>query len=144
MAWPPLQARPFAVPACATMSCASLRVFLPCFPVFVFSSTAVQPLQPLQPQPRKAFMTLNAIANQLVQPETILMHKVSNAFTTGMVTLQAELEKSLAALASDPTNPVTLAQYQANISTVTLYRNAQSNTVKVLKDIDMNTIRNFV
>lgn len=89
-------------------------------------------------------MAINPYANQLASPETVLMHKVSNVFTSGMVTLQAELEKSLAALASDPTNPVTLAQYQANISAATLYRNAQSNTVKVLKDTDMNTIRNFV
>jgi type III secretion protein F len=89
-------------------------------------------------------MNINPVASQIAQPDSIHMHRISNAFTNGMVTLQAELEKSLAALASDPTNPVTLAQYQANISTVTLYRNAQSNTVKVLKDIDMNTIRNFV
>jgi type III secretion protein F len=89
-------------------------------------------------------MAINPYANQSVKPETILMHAVSNVFTSGMATLQAELEKSLNALAADPTNPVTLAQYQANISTATLYRNAQSNTVKVLKDTDMNTIRNFV
>ncbi|CAB3798879.1 EscF/YscF/HrpA family type III secretion system needle major subunit [Pararobbsia alpina] len=89
-------------------------------------------------------MAINPYANQLVQPEAIHMHRVSNTFTSGMVKLQDELEKSLAALAADPTNPVTLAQYQANISTATLYRNAQSNTIKVLKDTDMNTIRNFV
>jgi type III secretion protein F len=89
-------------------------------------------------------MAVNPYANQVALPETVLMHKVSNVFTNGMVSLQNELEKSLAALASDPTNPVTLAQYQANISAVTLYRHAQSNTIKVIKDTDMNTIRNFV
>jgi type III secretion protein F len=89
-------------------------------------------------------MSINPSANQVAAPDTVHINRVSNVFTTGVVTLQNELEKTLAALAKDPSNPVTLAQYQAQVSAVTLYRNAQSNTVKLLKDTDMNTIRNFV
>ncbi|EHP4696095.1 type III secretion system needle filament protein MxiH, partial [Shigella flexneri] len=36
-----------------------------------------------------------------------------------------------------------LAEYQSKLSEYTLYRNAQSNTVKVIKDVDAAIIQNF-
>ena len=89
-------------------------------------------------------MSVNPVASQPVSPANIYLHDVSNSFTSGMVTLQEQLDKLLAQVSADPTNPVLLAQYQAAVSTTTLYRNLQSNTIKVIKDTDMNTVRNLI
>ncbi|MGL4604468.1 MAG: type III secretion system needle filament subunit SctF, partial [Iodobacter sp.] len=43
----------------------------------------------------------------------------------------------------NPGDPKNLAAYQAVLSEYNLYRNAQSNVVKVYKDIDAAIIQNF-
>ncbi len=80
--------------------------------------------------------------NRTAQPDHIYINHISNKFADGVVGLEAELEKSLNALAADPSNPVTLAQYQAQLAGYTLYRTAQSETVKKLEQIDMAIARN--
>ncbi|WP_019101639.1 type III secretion system needle complex protein, partial [Chromobacterium haemolyticum] len=50
---------------------------------------------------------------------------------------------ALKKLNGNPSNPQLLADYQSKLSEYNLYRNAQSNTVKVFKDIDAAIIQNF-
>ncbi|ANI31742.1 type III secretion system needle complex proteinPrgI [Yersinia entomophaga] len=67
----------------------------------------------------------------------------SASFDTGVTSLNEELEKALASLKGDPSDPMLLAQYQSRLSEYTLYRNAQSNVVKVYKDVGSAIITNF-
>lgn len=68
---------------------------------------------------------------------------LSSTFDTGTAVIQSELETALNALSANPSDPQVLAQYQSRLSEYNLYRNAQSNTVKVFKDIDAAIIQNF-
>lgn len=67
----------------------------------------------------------------------------SSTFDNGVTKLNSELELALAELAQDPSNPELLALYQSRLSEYTLYRNAQSNVVKVYKDVGAAIITNF-
>ncbi|QZN94796.1 type III secretion system needle complex protein [Symbiopectobacterium purcellii] len=67
----------------------------------------------------------------------------SSTFDNGVVELNSELELALKELAADPSNPELLATYQSRLSEYTLYRNAQSNVVKVYKDVGSAIITNF-
>lgn len=67
----------------------------------------------------------------------------SKAFDDGVVQLNKELDQTLDELTNDPSNPQLLAQYQSKLSEYTLYRNAQSNVVKVYKDVSAAIITNF-
>ncbi|EPY9093289.1 type III secretion system needle complex protein [Shigella dysenteriae] len=71
------------------------------------------------------------------------LSSLSETFDDGTQTLQDELTSALGALAKNPSNPQLLAEYQSKLSEYTLYRNAQSNTVKVIKDVDAAIIQNF-
>ncbi|EFG6401603.1 type III secretion system needle complex protein [Escherichia coli] len=71
------------------------------------------------------------------------LSSLSETFDDGTQTLQVELTSALDALARNPSNPQLLAEYQSKLSEYTLYRNAQSNTVKVIKDVDAAIIQNF-
>ncbi|CAM3853858.1 type III secretion system needle complex protein [Serratia silvae] len=64
-------------------------------------------------------------------------------FDEGVTELNKLLDKTLDDLVSDPSNPQLLAQYQSKLSEYTLYRNAQSNVVKVYKDVASAIITNF-
>ncbi|OQS32692.1 EscF/YscF/HrpA family type III secretion system needle major subunit [Chromobacterium haemolyticum] len=68
---------------------------------------------------------------------------MSKEFDTGTSKLQTELTDALKKLNGNPSNPQLLADYQSKLSEYNLYRNAQSNTVKVFKDIDAAIIQNF-
>ncbi|WP_420361563.1 type III secretion system needle complex protein [Chromobacterium haemolyticum] len=68
---------------------------------------------------------------------------MSKEFDTGTSKLQTELTTALDKLNGNPSNPQLLADYQSKLSEYNLYRNAQSNTVKVFKDIDAAIIQNF-
>lgn len=68
---------------------------------------------------------------------------VSNKFDTGVQNLQQQVDDALTSLAQKPSDPQLLAAYQSKLSEYNLYRNAQSNTVKVFKDIDAAIIQNF-
>lgn len=71
------------------------------------------------------------------------LSSLSETFDDGTQTLQRQLTSALNALAENPSNPQLLAEYQSKLSEYTLYRNAQSNTVKVIKDVDAAIIQNF-
>ncbi|BBG61914.1 type III secretion system needle complex protein [Providencia rustigianii] len=68
---------------------------------------------------------------------------VSRTFDTGVNDLQHQIDEALKNLSEKPSDPALLAQYQSKLSEYNLYRNAQSNTVKVFKDIDAAIIQNF-
>ncbi|CAG9435562.1 type III secretion system needle complex protein [Providencia alcalifaciens] len=68
---------------------------------------------------------------------------VSLTFDQGVKDLQGQIDEALKNLAARPSDPALLAQYQSKLSEYNLYRNAQSNTVKVFKDIDAAIIQNF-
>ncbi|WP_279205340.1 type III secretion system needle complex protein [Obesumbacterium proteus] len=68
---------------------------------------------------------------------------VSNQFDTGVQNLQQQVDDALVNLSQKPSDPQLLATYQSKLSEYNLYRNAQSNTVKVFKDIDAAIIQNF-
>ncbi|HHR5887227.1 TPA: type III secretion system needle complex protein [Providencia alcalifaciens] len=68
---------------------------------------------------------------------------VSRTFDTGVNDLQKQVDEALDELSKKPSDPALLAQYQSKLSEYNLYRNAQSNTVKVFKDIDAAIIQNF-
>lgn len=68
---------------------------------------------------------------------------VSKQFDTGVNDLQTQITTALNDLSAKPSDPELLAKYQSKLSEYNLYRNAQSNTVKVFKDIDAAIIQNF-
>ena len=68
---------------------------------------------------------------------------ISNTFDTGVSDLQSQVTESLDKLSKSPSDPALLAAYQSKLSEYNLYRNAQSNTVKVYKDIGAAIIQNF-
>ncbi|WP_395490294.1 type III secretion system needle complex protein [Cedecea davisae] len=67
----------------------------------------------------------------------------SHTFDEGVTELNTELGDTLKKLTEDPSNPQLLAEYQSRLSEYTLYRNAQSNVVKVYKDVASAIITNF-
>jgi type III secretion protein F len=68
---------------------------------------------------------------------------LSGQFDAGVTELQTALDAALKTLQENPGKPENLAAYQAALSEYNLYRNAQSNVVKVYKDIDAAIIQNF-
>lgn len=68
---------------------------------------------------------------------------ISKKFDTGVQNLQSQVDDALTNLTQKPSDPQLLATYQSKLSEYNLYRNAQSNTVKVFKDIDAAIIQNF-
>lgn len=67
----------------------------------------------------------------------------SNGFDAGVTKLNAELQTALSEMNKNPSDPEYLAKYQSRLSEYTLYRNAQSNVVKVYKDVAAAIITNF-
>ena len=68
---------------------------------------------------------------------------ISKQFDQGVDDLNQQVEKALEVLATNPSDPKFLAEYQSALSEYTLYRNAQSNVVKAYKDLDSAIIQNF-
>lgn len=68
---------------------------------------------------------------------------LSNTFETGAEDMMTDLKTAEAELAKDPSNPAVLANYQAKLQEYTLFRNAQTSTVKAYKDIGAAIIQNF-
>lgn len=71
------------------------------------------------------------------------LDEVSGAFETGATDMMTELNAAEAALEKDPSDPAVLANYQAKLQEYTLFRNAQTSTVKAYKDIGAAIIQNF-
>lgn len=65
----------------------------------------------------------------------------AEAFEKGATTLKDALDKALLALKDDASDPGKLAAYQTAFSSYTVFRNAQTNTIKGFKDIDMAIIQ---
>ncbi|QIU92567.1 type III secretion system needle complex protein [Yokenella regensburgei] len=78
-----------------------------------------------------------------VSPWSGYLDNISKTFDTGVNNLHQDIEELLIELSKKPSDPALLAQYQSKLSEYNLYRNAQSNTVKVFKDIDAAIIQNF-
>ncbi|BAE73833.1 Yop proteins translocation protein F [Sodalis glossinidius str. 'morsitans'] len=68
---------------------------------------------------------------------------IAKDFDTGAQTMMEQLETARKALSDAPDNPSVLAEFQAKLSEYTLFRNAQSSTVKTFKDIGAAIIQNF-
>jgi len=69
--------------------------------------------------------------------------ELSSSFDKGVQDLRTRLKDAETALATSPSDPTSLAQYQAAMSEYNLYRNAQTSAVKAMKDIDSAIISNF-
>ncbi|WP_434571428.1 type III secretion system needle filament subunit SctF [Pseudomonas sp. Z3-6] len=65
----------------------------------------------------------------------------ANAFEQGAKKLKEALDEALEKLHNDASNPGLLAAYQTAFSSYTVFRNAQTNTIKGFKDIDMAIIQ---
>ncbi|MGJ1034419.1 type III secretion system needle complex protein [Escherichia coli] len=68
---------------------------------------------------------------------------ISKQFDQGVDDLNQQVEKALEDLATNPSDPKFLAEYQSALAEYILYRNAQSNVVKAYKDLDSAIIQNF-
>ncbi|KML41974.1 hypothetical protein VL15_37920 [Burkholderia cepacia] len=68
---------------------------------------------------------------------------LSEDFDNGVSSMETSLSTALSNLEADPSNPMYLAAYQSDLSEYTLFRNAQSNSVKVIKDTDSSIISNM-
>ena len=68
---------------------------------------------------------------------------VSVAFENGAADMMKQLQDAQTALEADPSDPAVLANYQAKLQEYTLFRNAQTSTVKAYKDIGAAIIQNF-
>ncbi|SFN66216.1 type III secretion system major needle protein, YscF/MxiH/PrgI family [Izhakiella capsodis] len=68
---------------------------------------------------------------------------VSANFETGAVTMMGNLKSALTDMENDPSDPTKLAKYQACLQEYTLFRNAQSSTIKAYSSIGATIIQNF-
>jgi type III secretion protein F len=75
--------------------------------------------------------------------EPWFLETLSQGFEGGATTLKTALDQAQKKLNGDPSSPSLLADYQAKMSEYTLFRNAQSTTVKAYKDIAAAIIQNF-
>ncbi|MDH2895825.1 MULTISPECIES: type III secretion system needle filament subunit SctF [Rahnella] len=71
------------------------------------------------------------------------LDEVSAGFEAGAKSMMEELKTAEAALKNDPSDPAVLANYQSKLQQYTLFRNAQTSTVKAYKDIGAAIIQNF-
>lgn len=75
--------------------------------------------------------------------DTGYITKESADMIRGVAESKAQLEKIKAQLKENPSDPSVLAAYQAALSEYNLFRNAQSNMVKAIKDVGSSIITNF-
>lgn len=68
---------------------------------------------------------------------------LGGAFDDGEAKMLAQLQVAYNQLAGDDSNPAALAYFQQYLSEYNLYRNAQSSTVKAMKDTDSSIVSNF-
>lgn len=71
------------------------------------------------------------------------LSKLSLAFDSGSSSMMTELQSALKKLESDPSNPSVLANYQAKLQEYTLFRSAQSSTIKAYSSICKDIIQKF-
>lgn len=78
-----------------------------------------------------------------VNDNNYYLDQVSAGFEAGANSMIEELKTAEAELQADPSDPAVLANYQSKLQQYTLFRNAQTSTVKVYKDIGAAIIQNF-
>lgn len=83
------------------------------------------------------------MSNPISPTKNGFLTDVSGGFETGAQNMMTELNKAEQELKEDPSNPAFLAFYQAKLQEYTLFRNAQTSTVKAYKDIGAAIIQNF-
>ncbi|PKC36085.1 type III secretion system needle complex protein PrgI [Pantoea ananatis 15320] len=71
------------------------------------------------------------------------LDQVSAGFEAGAEDMKKKLDEAEEALKHDPSKPAILADYQSKLQQYTLFRNAQTSTVKAYKDIGAAIIQNF-
>lgn len=69
--------------------------------------------------------------------------KVDDYFQEPVKNQSDALKVALEALKADTSNAVTLADYQAKLAEYNITRNAQSTSIKVVKDLAMSIIGNM-
>lgn len=84
-----------------------------------------------------------AETNLTVDDNGYYLDGVSAGFEAGAETMMKQLKEAQDKMQSDPSDPSTLAAYQSKLQQYTLFRNAQTSTVKVYKDIGAAIIQNF-
>lgn len=83
------------------------------------------------------------MAASLVETDVSSISKVDQYFHKPVKTQSNELLKALEALKSDTSNAAALAEYQAKLAEYNITRNAQSTSIKVIKDLAMSIIGNM-
>lgn len=83
------------------------------------------------------------MAASLVETDVSSISKVDQYFHKPVKTQSNELSKALEALKADTSNAAALAEYQAKLAEYNITRNAQSTSIKVIKDLAMSIIGNM-
>ncbi|BDR99257.1 TPA: type III secretion system needle filament subunit SctF [Proteus mirabilis] len=83
------------------------------------------------------------MAASLVQTDVSSINKVDQYFHKPVRTQSNNLSKALEALKADTSNAAALAEYQAKLAEYNITRNAQSTSIKVIKDLAMSIIGNM-
>lgn len=83
------------------------------------------------------------MAASLVQTDVNSINKVDQYFHKPVRTQSNNLSKALEALKADTSNAAALAEYQAKLAEYNITRNAQSTSIKVVKDLAMSIIGNM-
>ncbi|MBS0846914.1 type III secretion system needle filament subunit SctF [Citrobacter sp. JGM124] len=81
--------------------------------------------------------------NKTTENNNYFLDQVSSGFESGAENMITQLNNAEEELKKDPSNPAVLANYQAKLQEYTLFRNAQTSTVKAYKDIGAAIIQNF-
>ncbi|HEK0776591.1 type III secretion system needle filament subunit SctF [Proteus mirabilis] len=83
------------------------------------------------------------MAASLVETDVSSISKVDQYFHQPVKIQSNELSKALEALKADTSNAAALAEYQAKLAEYNITRNAQSTSIKVIKDLAMSIIGNM-
>ncbi|HCD1117902.1 TPA: type III secretion system needle filament subunit SctF [Proteus mirabilis] len=83
------------------------------------------------------------MAASLVETDVSSINKVDQYFHKPVRTQSNNLSKALEALKADTSNAAALAEYQAKLAEYNITRNAQSTSIKVIKDLAMSIIGNM-
>lgn len=75
--------------------------------------------------------------------DSIFLDKMSGEFEKGAKELMEQLNIAKNALTINSSDPAVLADYQSKLQAYTLFRNAQTSTIKAYKDIGAAIIQNF-
>lgn len=78
-----------------------------------------------------------------VNDNNYYLDKMSAGFEAGANSMIEQLKTAESELKADPSDPAVLANYQSKLQQYTLFRNAQTSTIKVYKDIGAAIIQNF-